>query len=106
LLQASKSRSKASGLKEIGYFAILGAALSPDLSITPVFLSAVPTGLYAAIDLSLVYSVASLLTFVILVQLGTAGLTKTFEHIPEKYNDSIVGFVIAAIGLYIIFASK
>ncbi|MGD0996477.1 MAG: hypothetical protein ABR909_13270 [Candidatus Bathyarchaeia archaeon] len=37
-----------------------------------------------------------------LVQVGISGLAKTFEHVPEKYNDAIVGFVIAAIGIYII----
>jgi hypothetical protein len=39
-----------------------------------------------------------------LVQVGAKGLAKTFEHVPEKYNDSIVGFIIAAIGIYIILA--
>jgi hypothetical protein len=38
----------------------------------------------------------------VLVQVGISGLAKTFEHVPEKYNDAIVGFVIAAIGIYII----
>jgi cadmium resistance protein CadD (predicted permease) len=48
--------------------------------------------------------VASILSLVTLVQLGTKGLAKTFEHIPEKYNDSLVGFVILALGIYIIVA--
>src|SRR5579885_1426644 len=58
----------------------------------------------AAIDLSIVVVVASILSLVTLVQLGTKGLAKTFEHIPEKYNDSLVGFVILALGIYIIVA--
>ncbi|MHB8567593.1 MAG: hypothetical protein ACYC7D_13565 [Nitrososphaerales archaeon] len=99
LLKHEKNRS---GLKGVGYFAVLGAALSPDLAITPVFLSAIPAGLGFALELSLVFAVASILCLLILVQIGTMGLAKTFEHIPEKYNDSIVGFVIAAIGIYII----
>ncbi|SMH70471.1 hypothetical protein [Candidatus Nitrosotalea okcheonensis] len=41
----------------------------------------------------------------LLVQLGTVGFTKTLTKIPEKYNDSIVGFVIAAIGIYILVSS-
>jgi nickel/cobalt exporter len=93
-----------SGLKGIGYFAVLGAALSPDLSIVPVFLSAVPEGISGAIYLSIVFALASILTLIVLVQLGIRGLDKTFQRIPEKYNDSLVGFVIAAIGIYILVA--
>jgi cadmium resistance protein CadD (predicted permease) len=103
LLRHEKGNSRG-GLKGIGYFAVLGAALSPDLSITPVFLSAVPSGFLAAIDISVVFAIASILTLIILVQLGAMGLAKTFERVPEKYNDSLVGFVIAAIGIYIIVA--
>ena len=88
----------------VGYFAILGAALSPDLSITPIFLAAIPAGLYSALELSLVFAVASILTLLLLVQLGTVGFTRIFEKIPEKYNNSMVGFVIAAIGIYILVA--
>jgi nickel/cobalt transporter (NicO) family protein len=88
----------------VGYFAVLGAALSPDLSITPIYLSAIKAGFYFAIELSVVFAVASIITLLLLVQLGTVGLAKTFEKIPEKYNDSMVGFVIAAIGIYILVA--
>jgi nickel/cobalt exporter len=88
----------------VGYFAVLGAALSPDLSITPIYLSAIKAGFYFAIELSVVFAAASILTLLLLVQLGTVGLAKTFEKIPEKYNDSMVGFVIAAIGIYILVA--
>jgi len=88
----------------VGYFAVLGAALSPDLSITPIYLSAIKAGFYFAIELSVVFAAASILTLLLLVQLGTVGLAKTFEKIPDKYNDSMVGFVIAAIGIYILVA--
>ncbi len=88
--------------KGIGYFAILGAALSPDPSIIPIYLSAISAGFYFALELSVVFAVASILTLLLLVQLGTAGLAKTLAKIPEKYNDSMVGFVIAAIGIYIL----
>ena len=89
----------------IGYFAVFGAALSPDISITPVFLAAVPIGLVFASYLFFVFVVASILCQVLLVQVGIRGLAKIFEHVPEKYNDAIVGFVISLIGLYIIITA-
>jgi len=92
------------GLNGIGYFAILGAALSPDLSITPIFLASITASLLFALYLVIIFVVTSVLTQLILMQVGVKGLAKTFEHIPEKYNDSIVGFIIAAIGIYIIIA--
>ncbi len=99
-----KEKKNASKLKGIGYFAVLGAALSPDLSITPIFLASITVGLLFAAYLLIIFIVTSILAQLILVQVGMKGLAKTFEHVPEKYNDSIVGFVIAAIGIYIIFA--
>ena len=57
-----------------------------------------------ALYLLVIFVVTSILTQLVLVQVGIRGLAKTFEHVPEKYNDAIVGFVIAAIGIYIIFA--
>jgi len=88
----------------IGYFAVLGAALSPDLSITPIFLASITVGLMFAIYLLIIFVATSILSQLVLVQVGSKGLAKTFEHIPEKYNDSIVGFIIAAVGIYIILA--
>ena len=88
----------------IGYFAVLGAALSPDPSIIPIYLSAISAGFYFALELSAVFAAASILTLVLLVQLGTVGLAKTLAKIPEKYNDSMVGFVIASIGVYVLIA--
>jgi nickel/cobalt transporter (NicO) family protein len=96
-------KMNASSLKGIGYFAVLGAALSPDLSITPIFLASITVGVLFAVYLLIIFVVTSILTQVVLVQVGIKGLAKTFEHVPEKYNDSIVGFIIAAIGIYIIF---
>jgi len=100
LLQAEKTNDK-SGLRGIGYFAVLGAALSPDLSIVPVFLVAIPAGFLAAVNLAIVFGIASIVTLVLLVQVGSMGLEKAFERFPEKYNESLVGFVIAGIGIYI-----
>jgi len=88
--------------RSISYFAVLGAALSPDLSITPIFLAAIPAGFYFALELSLVFAAASVLTLLLLVQLGSAGLVRALERVPEKYNDALVGFVIAVVGLYIL----
>ena len=88
--------------KGAGYFAALGAALSPDLSIVPIFLIAAPVGLGLAVDTAIVFAAASILTIVLLVMLGSAGLARAFERIPPKYNDALVGFVIAAVGAYIV----
>ena len=96
-----KIEKSSMGIKGLSYFAILGAALSPDLSITPFFLGAVPSGLMLAIYVFIVFVVVSVLSEVVLVQVGTCGLAKSFEKVPEKYNDAIVGFVIAAVGIYI-----
>lgn len=90
--------------QKIGYFAILGAALSPDPSIIPIYLSAISSGFYFALELSVVFAVASILTLLLLVQLGKVGLAKTFAKIPEKYNDAMIGFVIAGIGVYILIS--
>lgn len=87
---------------KVGYFAILGAALSPDPSIIPIYLSAISAGFYFALELSVVFAIASIATLLLFVQLGTVGLAKSLAKIPEKYNDSMVGFVIMAIGIYVL----
>lgn len=99
-----KKKRNALRLNGIGYFAVFGAALSPDLSITPIFLASIPVGLLFAFNLLIIFVAVSILSQLVLVQVGIRGLAKTLEHVPEKYNDSIVGFTIAAIGIYIIFA--
>lgn len=99
-----KKKKKGIGKLEGGlsYFIVLGAALSPDPTIIPIYLSAISAGFYFALELSAIFAVASILTLLFFVQLGMVGLGKIFEKIPEKYNDSIVGFVIAAIGVYVL----
>ncbi len=87
---------------KIGYFAVMGAALSPDPSIIPIYFSAISAGFYFAMELSIIFAIASIVTLLLLVQLGTMGLAKTLARIPEKYNDSMVGFVIMAIGIYVL----
>ncbi len=97
-----REKKNTPSLKGIGYFAVLGAALSPDLSITPIFLGSITVGVLFASYLLIIFVVTSILTQLVLVQVGAKGLAKTFEHVPEKYNDSIVGFIIVAVGIYII----
>jgi nickel/cobalt transporter (NicO) family protein len=90
--------------KRFRYFAVLGAALSPDLSILPIFLLAVPAGLGFAFDTAIVFAAASIAALILFILLGSAGLAKAFEKIPPKYNDALVGFVIAAVGFYVLLA--
>jgi hypothetical protein len=61
-------------------------------------------GVLFALYLLIIFVVTSILSQLVLVQAGSKGFAKTFEHVPEKYNDAIVGFIIAVIGIYIIFA--
>jgi hypothetical protein len=86
------------------YFAVLGAALSPDLSILPIFLLAAPFGFGFAFDTAVVFGLASVIALPTFLILGMAGLARAFERIPPKFNDSLVGFVIAAVGVYILIA--
>lgn len=96
-------RSENKGMKKgAGYFAVLGAALSPDLSIVPIFLVTAPLGFTLTLYTALVFAIASIATIVLLVALGSIGLARAFERIPPKYNESLVGFVVAAVGVYII----
>ena len=88
--------------RTVGYFAVLGAALSPDLSILPIFLLAVPVGFGLAMGTAVVFGFASILSLLILVLLGSWGLDRFFERIPPKYNNALVGFVVAAVGAYIV----
>lgn len=99
-VKEKKTLSKLTG--GLGYFVVLGAALSPDPTIIPIYLSAISAGFYFALELSAVFAVASILTLLLFVHLGTLGLAKVFEKIPEKYTDSLVGFVIAAIGVFVL----
>jgi hypothetical protein len=86
----------------ITYFTVLGAALSPDLSILPIFLLAVPVGFSLAVDTALVFAAASILSLVLLVLVGSMGFARLFSRTPAKYNDALVGFVIAAVGAYVL----
>jgi nickel/cobalt transporter (NicO) family protein len=88
--------------RKAGYFAVLGAALSPDLSILPIFILAVPAGFGLAAETAVVFGFASILTLLVFVSLGSRGLDKVFERIPPKYNDALIGFVVAAVGAYIV----
>ena len=86
--------------RRFGYFAVLGAALSPDLSILPIFLLAVPSGFGFTATAAVVFGIGSIFGLLFFLFLGSAGLAKAFEKVPPKYNDALVGAVIAAVGLY------
>lgn len=89
-------------MKTASYFAVLGAALSPDLTILPVFLLAIQTGWALTFDTALVFSVASILTITAVVIVTYEGITRMFERLKPEYNDAIVGLVILAVGIYVI----
>jgi hypothetical protein len=101
-------RAKPSGgpeaklMKSAGYFAILGAALSPDLSILPVFLVAVPLGLSGMLETVLIFAISSILTAILFVSVFSTAFTKAVNKLPSKYNDALVGLVIAAVGVYVL----
>ncbi len=97
--ELTKAKSSGRGLT---YFVVLGGALSPDLSILPVFLLAVPVGLWLVVDTAVVFAAASVLSLIALILAGSKGLASGFSRAPAKYNDSLVGFVIAAVGAYVL----
>lgn len=86
------------------YFAVLGAALSPDLAILPVLFLAIRVGLGFTLAIAAVFGAASVVALLLFLLLGMTGLGKILERIPPEYNDAIVGFVIAAVGLYVVVA--
>jgi nickel/cobalt exporter len=104
--EAREKLSKGEGAigKRFRYFAVLGAALSPDLSILPIFLLAVPIGVGFAFDTAVVFAIASVAALLVFLLLGSAGLARAFEKLPPRYNDALVGFVIAAVGVYVLLA--
>lgn len=83
---------------------MLGAALSADLSILPIFLLAVPLGLGLAFETAVVFGLASVAALLIFLLLASAGLARALERVPSKYNNALVGFVIAAVGAYVLSA--
>jgi hypothetical protein len=96
------SKGEARFGRQFRYFAVLGAALSPDLAILPVFLLALPIGLAFAFATAVVFGLASIAALLFFLILGMAGLARVFERIPSRYNDALIGFVIAAVGAYVL----
>ncbi len=93
--------------KEISNFAVLGAALSPDLSILPIFLIAIPIGFSFAIQVAIVFAVASVMTLLLFVFGGHylvehSRFAKRLEKLDPRYNDVLTGLVIAVVGIYIL----
>ncbi len=102
LSDLDKETDKGSSGRRIPYFLVLGGALSPDLSILPVFLLAFPAGQWLVIDVALVFAVASILSLTAFLLVGSMGAARVLARIPPKYNKSLVGFVIAAVGVYVL----
>jgi hypothetical protein len=88
--------------RRLGYFAVLGAALSPDLAILPVLLLALPAGLGFAFVTATAFGFASVVALLFFLLLGMTGLGKILERVPPEYSDAVVGFVIAAVGAYVL----
>jgi len=105
-LRAKNSQSGSDGrfglTRSTGYFAILGAALSPDLSILPICIVAVPLGLVTVVHTIVIFAVSSILTDLLLVITFSVLFSRTVEKLPSKYNDALVGLVVAAVGLYVL----
>lgn len=99
---AEAPEGEKSAARGASYFAVLGAALSPDLSILPIFLASVPVGWLLAVNTAIIFAVASILTMLLLVMISSFGMARAIEKLPPKYNDALVGFVIAAVGVYVI----
>ncbi len=100
--EAERAMIQRNAGKGVQYFAVLGGALSPDLSVLPIFLVAVPVGIGLAAEAAIVFAIGSIASLVLMVLLGSMGLSRVFERVPPKYNDALVGFVIASVGVYIL----
>ena len=98
----SNDQAESSLAKSTGYFAILGAALSPDLSILPICLVAAPLGILTMVRTVMIFAVSSLLTDLLLVIVFSELFSRAVEKLPSKYNDALVGLVVAAVGVYIL----
>jgi nickel/cobalt exporter len=102
--EAEEDRLRIEGRKGRGlkYFAVMGGALSPDLSILPVFVLAAPEGPALLSGVAILYAVVSIFALLLFVVAGSMGLSRIFKRVPPKYNDALVGFVIAAVGAYVL----
>jgi putative Mn2+ efflux pump MntP len=98
----SKSDGKSSLAKPTGYFAVLGAALSPDLSILPILLVAAPLGLITMVRIMIIFAFSSIVTDLLLVIAFSILFRRAVEKLPSKYNDALVGLVVAAVGVYVL----
>ena len=97
-----QEQGRAGGAKRFGYFAVLGTALSPDLAILPIFLLALPVGLDFLLAAAVVFAVASIGALLLFLLLGVAGLSRAFARVDPKYNDALVGFIVAGVGVYVL----
>jgi putative Mn2+ efflux pump MntP len=97
-----ESDSESRFTKSMSYFAVLGAALSPDLSILPICLVAFLLGVTTVFHTLMIFAVSSILTDILLVIVFSVLFSRAVEKLPSKYNDALVGLVVAAVGMYVL----
>ena len=76
--------------------------MSPDLSILPICLVAAPLGLITMVRTVMIFAVSSILTDLLLVIVFSILFSRAVEKLPSKYNDALVGLVVAAVGIYVL----
>ena len=50
----------------------------------------------------LIFAISSILTALLFVIMFLTIFTKAVEKLPSKYNDALLGLIIAAVGIYVI----
>jgi hypothetical protein len=86
----------------VRYLAVFGAALSPDVSILPVFALTATAGLGLALSAAIVFALASVAALSLFLLLGSFGVARFLERLPPEYNDTLIGLVIAIVGVYVL----
>jgi len=97
-LRARQPLQPATGLpSRTALMLVLGS--SPSIEVVPAFLAAAPLGVKAFVALALVFSIATIATYVITCALSSAGLERIRFPAFERYGEVIAGSLIASIGL-------
>jgi uncharacterized BrkB/YihY/UPF0761 family membrane protein len=74
-------------------------------TILPVFLVAIPSGFVAVLHAVVIFAVSSILTVILLVILFSTVFNRAVEKMPSRYNDALVGVVIATVGAYVLLVA-
>jgi small neutral amino acid transporter SnatA (MarC family) len=53
----------------------------------------------------LIFAISSILTALLFVMVFSTAFTKAVDKLPSKYNDALVGLVIAAVGVDVLILS-